>query len=152
MTRATSTKAPKPSRPLSKLLGDGQPILLYDGFCGLCDRFVRFVLRHDKHGSLKFATLQGKYGDAARASAPELARVDSVILLTPSGAYVRSAAALEVMRYLGGIWATTLILYALPRALRDWGYDRVAASRYRLFGKRDACRVPDTDTRARFLD
>ena len=134
------------------MLADGQAILLYDGLCGLCDRFVQFVLRHDKHGTLKFATLQGEYGEAARRASPELATIDSVVLLTPSGAYVRSTAALEVLRYLGGLWAATLVLYALPRALRDWGYDQVAARRYRLFGKYDSCRIPDPSVRARFLD
>lgn len=137
---------------LPKMLGDGQAVLLYDGVCGLCDRFVQFVLRHDKHGTLKFATLQGEYGEAARAAAPELATIDSLILLTPSGAYVRSTAALEVMRYIGGLWAATLVLYALPRVIRDWGYDRIAASRYRLFGRYDSCQIPDASVRARFLD
>jgi predicted DCC family thiol-disulfide oxidoreductase YuxK len=137
---------------LPKLLADGQAILLYDGVCGLCDRFVRFVLRHDTHGTLKFGTLQGAYGEAARAAAPELATIDSLVLLTPSGAYVRSTAALEVLRYIGGLWAATLVLYAFPRALRDWGYDQIAARRYRMFGKYDSCPIPDASVRARFLD
>ncbi|MEP7346631.1 MAG: DCC1-like thiol-disulfide oxidoreductase family protein [Gemmatimonadaceae bacterium] len=152
MARATSIPAPTARRSLPKLLGDGQAILLYDGVCGLCDGFVQFVLRHDKHGTLKFATLQGKYGEAARSAAPELAKIDSLVLLTPSGAYVRSTAALEVLRYIGGIWATTLVLYGLPRALRDWGYDQIAARRYRMFGKYDSCPIPDASVRARFLD
>ncbi|MBV6521029.1 MAG: hypothetical protein MNPFHGCM_01152 [Gemmatimonadaceae bacterium] len=134
------------------MLAGGQAILLYDGLCGLCDRFVQFVVKHDRHGTLKFATLQGAFGRAARAAAPELARIDSLILLTPSGAYVRSSAALEVMRYLGGVWALALTLYAVPRAIRDWGYDRIAARRYRVWGRYDSCPVPDASVRGRFLD
>lgn len=152
MARATPVPAPTARPPLRKLLDDGQAILLYDGVCGLCDRFVQFVLRHDTHGTLKFATLQGSYGAASRAASPELATIDSLILLTPSGAYVRSTAALEVLRYIGGLWAATLVLYALPRGLRDWGYDQIAASRYRVFGKYDSCPIPDASVRARFLD
>jgi predicted DCC family thiol-disulfide oxidoreductase YuxK len=40
----------------------------------------------------------------------------------------------------------------VPRVLADWVYDRVASVRYRLFGKREACRVPAPEERARFLD
>ena len=150
--RAPSAPAPAARPALKKVLSDGEAILLYDGVCGLCNRFVQFVLRYDKHGTLKFATLQGAYGEAARTTAPELATIDSLVLLTPSGAYVRSTAALEVIRYIGGLWAATLVLYALPRRLRDWGYDQIAARRYRLFGKYDSCRIPDASARARFLD
>ncbi len=152
MARATSTPVATARRALNKMLGDGQAILLYDGVCGLCHRFVQFVLRHDTHGMLKFATLQGEYGEAALAAAPELRKIDSLVLLTPSGAYVRSTAALEVLRYIGGLWGATLVLYAFPRALRDWGYDQVAAKRYRFFGKYDSCPIPDASVRARFLD
>lgn len=152
---ATGTSAPRPTaaqRQLAKRMADGEAILLYDGVCGLCDRFVQFVLRHDRHGTLKFATLQGPYGEGARSSLPGLADVDSLILVTPSGAYVRSAAALEVVRYLGGMWAALLVFYAVPRVLRDWVYDQVAKRRYRMFGRYDTCRIPEPATRARFLD
>lgn len=139
-------------RALAKRLADGEPVLFYDGVCALCNGFVKFVLRYDRHGSLKFATLQGELGDAAREMAPQLAGIDSLILITPSGAYVRSAGALEILRYLGGLWSLGLALYILPRALRDWAYDAIAARRYRTFGKYDACPIPEPSVRARFLD
>jgi predicted DCC family thiol-disulfide oxidoreductase YuxK len=151
MARTTPIPAPTARPSLPKLLSDGQAILLYDGVCGLCNGFVQFVLRHDKHGTLRFATLQGTYGVAARTAAPELEKIDSLVLMTPSGAYVRSTAALEVLRYIGGLWAATLVLYALPRVLRDWGYDQIAVRRYRMFGRYDACPIPDASVRARFL-
>ncbi|MFN8572004.1 MAG: DCC1-like thiol-disulfide oxidoreductase family protein [Gemmatimonadaceae bacterium] len=137
---------------LATRLADGDAILLYDGVCGLCDRFVQFVLRHDRHRTLKFATLQGSFGDGARASLPGLADVDSLVLVTPSGAYIRSTAALEVMRYLGGVWSLALVSYVVPRPLRDWVYDQVAKRRYRIWGRYDTCQIPDPAVRQRFLD
>jgi predicted DCC family thiol-disulfide oxidoreductase YuxK len=65
---------------------------------------------------------------------------------------VRSTAALEVARYLGGAWSATLAAYALPRLMRDWLYDFIARRRYGLFGKLDACPIPAPDVRERFLD
>lgn len=153
MARAsTSARDPSAQRALATHLAHGDAILLYDGMCSLCNRFVQFVLRHDQHGSLKFATLQGKFGDGARASLPALAGIDSLILVTPSGAYARSTAALEVMRYLGGPWALALALYMVPRAIRDWAYDQIAKRRYRMFGAYEACPTPDPSVRPRFLD
>lgn len=149
MKAPASRRAPK---LLAGALAEGHSLLLYDGTCGLCDRFVQFILRHDTHTVMRFATLQGRYGDAARKAMPELAAVDSVVLVTRSGAYVRSTAALEVMRYLGGVWALALVLYALPRPLRDWGYDVIARRRNRVFGRVEACPLPAPDVRARFLD
>lgn len=127
-------------------------MLLYDGVCGLCDRFVQFILRHDRSGSMSFATLQGSYGEEARRLIPGLDQVDSLVLLHRDGAWIRSTAALEVARYLGGGWSLAAAFYVVPRVIRDAVYDWVARRRYRVFGKYDACPLPSPETRARFLD
>lgn len=127
-------------------------ILLYDGLCGLCNGTVQFVLARDPGGPMRFATLQGEIGQAAIKAIPELATVDSVVLLHRDGAWVRSTAALELARYLGGGWTLALVGYLVPRPLRDWAYDAIARRRYRWFGRYDACPIPSPETRARFLD
>lgn len=139
-------------RRLAELLARHGYILLYDGVCGLCNGFVQFVLKRDKVGAMHFATLQGELGKAALRQLPEIADVDSVVLLHREGAWVRSTAALEVARYLGGPWAATLAAYAVPRIMRDWLYDVIARRRYRWFGKHESCPVPAPDVKERFLD
>ena len=37
------------------------PILLYDGVCGLCNRFVQFILRRDRDAVFRFAALQSAF-------------------------------------------------------------------------------------------
>ena len=37
------------------------PILLYDGVCGLCNRLVQFVLKRDSSGHFRFASLQSDF-------------------------------------------------------------------------------------------
>lgn len=146
---ARATAAPS----LDALLAEHGLILLYDGVCGLCDRSVQFILRHDRTGTMRFATLQGALGESARKRLPQLAGVDSVILLHPGGAWVRSTAVLEVLRYLGSGWGVLGALgYLLPRVLRDWMYGVVARTRYRLFGQYASCPLPSPETRGRFLD
>jgi predicted DCC family thiol-disulfide oxidoreductase YuxK len=134
------------------------PVLLYDGLCGFCDGTVQFILRHDRRGTLKFATLQGEFARGVIARHPELAGVDSLVLVEPDPAtgqenvYVRSTGALRVARYLGGAWHLTRATAIVPRFLRDWAYDAFARIRYRVFGRYDRCPIPTPDQRARFID
>jgi len=149
-----SPRRPPPSpapTPLAPLLQEHGFVLLYDGVCGLCNRTVRWILRHDRDGAMRFAPLDSAIGREARRLLPSLAGVDSVILLHRDGAWVKSTAVLEIARYVGGPWRLALIGYLLPRALRDWMYDRVARVRYRVFGRYDACPLPPPEQRQRFL-
>ncbi|MGH7719482.1 MAG: thiol-disulfide oxidoreductase DCC family protein, partial [Gemmatimonadaceae bacterium] len=119
------------------------PILLYDGVCGLCDRFVQFVLRHDRRGTMRFAPLQGQLGQKTLATINQHAGsspIDSVVLLCDDRTLVRSDAVMEVLRYLGGRWHALAVLgRVVPRSLRDRLYDAVARRRYAMFGRYDAC-------------
>jgi len=109
-----------------------RPVLLYDGLCGFCDGTVQFILKHDRHGTLRFATLQGDFARSVIARHPEVAGVDSLVLVEPevgSGrerVYVRSDGALRVARYLGGAWHLARVVAIVPRVLRDWAYDAFA--------------------------
>jgi predicted DCC family thiol-disulfide oxidoreductase YuxK len=136
------------------------PVLLYDGTCGFCARSVQFVLDHerDRH-SLTFARLAGALGDDLRRRHPALASVDSVIWFEPADdagggtAFVRSAAVLRVLRYLGGGWRVLGLLGTIvPRSLRDWLYDVVARRRRTLVRRSPSCLVPSAEQRKRFLD
>ncbi len=131
-------------------------VLLYDGVCGLCDSVVQWVLDHDPEGRFHLAPLQGETADALRARHPSIPRdLDTMVVVTtgPEGerVFLRSAAAFQVARALGGWLRPLSWLAILPRPLTDLGYRMVAASRYRLFGKLDACRLPSPSERARFL-
>jgi predicted DCC family thiol-disulfide oxidoreductase YuxK len=129
----------------------GSPILLYDGVCALCNGFVKFVLRFDRRGTLRFAPLDGDAGTEARERFPELQRIDSIVLLRDGAPLVRSAAAIEILREMGGIWRLAALGYLLPRPIRDALYDWVARNRYEQFGKLEACPIPAPEVRKRFL-
>jgi predicted DCC family thiol-disulfide oxidoreductase YuxK len=133
-------------------------VLLYDGVCGFCDGTVQFILRHDRKKTLRFATLQGEYAREVFARHPEIAGVDSLVLVErdlSSGServFVRSAGALRVAEYLGGPWHLARGLAIIPRFIRDAGYDAFARVRYRVFGQYDSCPIPSPEQRARFID
>lgn len=136
---------------------DQRPVLLYDGSCGFCAESVQLVLRHDRVGTLQFAALDSSLGRAVLARHPELGRVDSVVWYQPgtdgAGEVVltRSTAALQVARYLGGLWRLATVAGLVPRVFRDALYDLVARHRHQLTDGGRRCLVPTPDQRARFL-
>jgi predicted DCC family thiol-disulfide oxidoreductase YuxK len=135
---------------------DRQLVMLYDGVCGFCNKSVQFVLDHDRRGTMRFAALQSDFGVAVLERHPELKDIDSVVLLESSAGtervHVRSAAALRLSGYVGGIWGLARVAYIIPRPVRDFFYDLFARYRYRLFGKYDSCLLPPPEVRGRFLD
>lgn len=134
------------------------PILLYDGVCGLCNGAVRFLLKHDRRGRFRFAPLQGPYAsEVLTRHGKDPDRLETVYVVLDPGLPAerllsKARAALYVGKELGGPWAAARVFGILPTRLLDLGYDAVARSRYRLFGKHDECPLPDPRHRARFLD
>lgn len=127
------------------------PVVFFDGVCGFCNRSVDFVLSRDRAGRIRFAPLQGE--TAQRLLSPaDVANLNSLVLWTPAGAYRRTAAVCRILWLLGGGWAICgTLLWLIPRPLRDLGYALIARNRYRLFGRKETCRLPTPAERARFL-
>lgn len=131
---------------------NAQPVLFFDGVCGLCNRFVDFVLKHDRRGRIFLAPLQG---DTAAAALPEnvLHELDTVVFLEGNQWQIRSSAIVRIFWKLGGIWSVLgTLLWIIPKPIRDLAYRVIATNRYRLFGKHETCRMPTPGERARFLD
>ncbi len=128
-------------------------VLLFDGVCNLCTWSVQFVLKHDRQGEIKFASLQSQ---AAQAILREFNRdrtgFDSVIYIKHGHLYERSNAALEVIKEFAPVWQALLMFKLLPRPLRDAVYNLIANYRYKVFGKRDSCYWPSSDISHRFLE
>ena len=129
-------------------------IVFFDGVCLLCEGSVQFLLERDGERRLQFATLQGETARALLGEESAQA-LESMVYLVEDAAgarrYERSDAVLRILRDLGGIWRVIGWLRIVPRPLRDAVYRRIAANRYRWFGKKDECRAPATDERERFL-
>jgi predicted DCC family thiol-disulfide oxidoreductase YuxK len=135
------------------------PILLYDGVCGLCNRFVQFVLRRDRNTVFRFALLQSPLAATilARhgANATALDTVYAVVNYELPDEYVlsRSNAAIFVLKQLpGACRPAAFVLQAVPKFLRDAAYNVVARNRYAIFGRSEVCLLPRDEDRPRFLD
>ena len=131
---------------------DDKSILFFDGVCGLCNSFIDFVLKHYRNGRVVFAPLQGETA-AANLPAEDAETLDTVVFLDGGQATRRSSAIVRILIRLGGFWKLLgSVLWLVPRPLRDIGYKVIARNRYRFFGKKETCRMPTPQERARFLD
>lgn len=132
-----------------------EPLLLYDGACGLCAASVQFILRHERRHTLRFAALQSEAGIRIRARYPELANVDSMVWVEGESGRervaVRSAAVMLAARYLGGPWSMVAAGRVLPARLRDAIYDVIARHRHTFFGGPEHCYLPPPEMMSRFL-
>jgi predicted DCC family thiol-disulfide oxidoreductase YuxK len=129
-----------------------QPVILYDGVCGLCDRFVQFIITHDPSAKIKLAPLQSESAIALlqKFHLP-ITAFSTVVLIEEEKSYIKSAAVLRSLNYLDGAWKFFTILKIIPTPLSDFMYDFVARYRYRWFGKFDACIIPSPEIKSRFL-
>jgi predicted DCC family thiol-disulfide oxidoreductase YuxK len=127
-------------------------LVLYDGVCGLCDRFVQFLLKRDTKGVLSFTPLQGEMAKNVRAKHPALPETLSTVAYLKDGRLLlRSRAVFAIWRELGGLWSVLGGFRFLPAFLTDLGYRIVAGIRYRIWGKKDSCNIPENADTARFF-
>ena len=130
-------------------------IVLFDGSCGLCNGFVRFVIQRDARGRFAFASLQSSLGCALLAAlgraevAPE--GFETVVLIEGDSLYERSAAVLRVLRQLGWPWSFARFLLRVPAPALDAVYRLVARNRHRWSQGTGQCLLPTGELRRRFL-
>ena len=127
-------------------------IVFYDGYCPMCNGWVRRLLRWDRSGRLCFAPLEG---ETARALlTPIHARYleeDTIIFYDRGVIAFRSEAALQVARHLGFPFSLAVVGRLIPRSWRDGIYDAIASRRYRWGARYDTCPIPPAESRSRFL-
>lgn len=126
-------------------------IVFFDGYCGLCNKSVDWLLSQDRKGQIKFAPLQG---DTAKLllSESDRADLDTVIVWDRGGTFKRSEAIFKAIALVGPQWNLLVaVLNFIPVKIRDIVYRAVAANRYPVFGKRDTCRLPAQNEQQRFL-
>lgn len=130
------------------------PIVVYDGVCLLCSRWVRFLLQRDPQRQFRFASVQSESGRQlmlAHGLDPDTPL--SLLLVEDGRGYTDTDAIARVLRRLGRLpWTViSLGMRATPHLLRDPLYRVVARNRYRLFGRSEQCFVPSEQQRAQFM-
>lgn len=148
----------QPARQAQIHGGPGTHLVLFDGVCGLCDHLVQFTLKYDRRAVFDFAALQSATGRSITQSwghNPEDLSTFFVVANYQTARphpLTRSAAALFLLGELGWPWRAARLFQRLPHVLGDPLYDVIARNRYRIFGTREQCRLPEASIRKRFID
>lgn len=131
---------------------DENHIVIYDGLCNLCDISILFIIRNDQRGKFKFVSCQSELGRKLQCRYEvDTIQEGTVILIKHGEVYIRSDAAVEIARELDSVWKYVSFLRVLPRPFRDYLYTVVSKNRYRWFGKKNECLLPDDHLRKRFI-
>jgi len=127
-------------------------VILYDGVCVFCSRWVRFVAVRDKARRFRFTAIQSGYGTRlAQAFGINPDDPDTNAVIHGGEVFFKSDAALMVLSQLPG-WRWVSALRRVPDPLRDAVYNLVARHRYKIFGKYEECFVPDAELRGRVME
>ena len=130
------------------------PILLFDGICNFCNRWVNFIIRHDKKGKIKFAALQSEAGKKileAHGLSHLINNFDTFVFIENNKVHTRSSAGVRIAKHLSGGWKLFSIFIIVPAFIRDAVYNWIAKNRYNWWGKRNECMIPSEEMKARFL-
>ena len=134
------------------------PIVLYDGVCGLCNHAVQFLLKRDRRDRLRFASLQSDFAATLlKRHGVDNQDLDTVYVVLDQGEagealLAKSDAFLQFAKEIGGVWSIARLGRIIPRPVRNWLYDFVARHRYQVFGKHETCMLPDPRHKHKFIE
>lgn len=127
-------------------------IVLFDGVCVFCDSTVDAIIKHDKEGKMKFASLQSELGQKIMNFCGyhnnELA---TIVFIKEKEVFTKSQAIIEICKLLVGFPRLFVVLEIIPPKIRDFLYSFFSKYRYNLFGKKSQCNIPTQEKRARYL-
>lgn len=148
--RSAAEASTEPDATSTSRQGD-QAVVFFDGVCGLCNSTVDFVMARDERRQFLFAPLQGETAQR-ELEARDIESLSSMALKVDDKVYRASSAVSRMLWRLGGVWSVLGgLLWLIPWPIRHVGYKSIAALRYKLFGKKESCRMPTPEERERFL-
>ncbi len=113
--------------------------------------FVDFVMWADSRAEIFFSPVQGETAEKFSLYQSQPPREWKIAYVDEKGIYEGADAVLLVLRRLGGLWKIPALFIYLPRSVKGYFYGIMSGNRYRLFRKRETCRLPSPEERERFL-
>lgn len=131
---------------------ENKGVILFDGYCTLCSWSVQFIIKRDKQDYFRFASLQSEIGKSLihQFGIPEDFD-QSVVLIKDNSIYFKSEAVLRITKRLRHLWPFLYVFIIIPKLIRDGIYSFIAKNRFRWFGKKDSCYMPEEDLSYKFL-
>lgn len=127
-------------------------LILFDGVCNFCNFWVNFIIVRDRKARFNFTPLQSVNAQQfLKSKSIDSTKIDSIVLIVNDEIFLKSSAVIQIARKLDGFWKLFYIFIIIPPFLRNRIYDFVASKRYKWFGRRDTCRIPNDSEKERFI-
>jgi predicted DCC family thiol-disulfide oxidoreductase YuxK len=124
--------------------------IIYDGYCRLCNWWVRFLIKYDKRDKFRFVPNHLLKNDELFASVSSL---ETAVVVYNSGKYYQSSdAVIEIVRQLSFPWRAFKYFRFIPRKIREAIYFWIAENRKVFFGEFDTCPIVPLEHRHKFPD
>ena len=128
-------------------------IILFDGVCNLCNSLVNKIIRLDKHDKFLFASLQGKKGkEIIKEFNLQEKNIDSIVLYSNKEIKIKSRAVINIIYNINPLFRFIIIFRIIPSFILDLIYDFVSKRRYKWFGKKNKCMIPDKNIQSKFIE
>ena len=121
---------------------NNKKVVVFDGVCKLCNKYVLFIAKNDKEDIFRFISLQNKkvLKELDRREFSSNAN-KSILLIDKSNIKVASSAVLSICYDLRFPYNILYIGIIIPPFIRDVVYNYIAKHRYNIFGKVDHCSI-----------
>lgn len=141
------------NKKAAALIKQHKKIILFDGVCHLCSRNVQFIFKRDKTASIMFCPVQSDTGKCIlQHFGLPTDQHDSVVFIENGHAFLKSDAVIHMWQHLQFPWPMLTVVRFCPVFIRDAIYLTIATNRYRWFGKRETCMMPDSELAKRFIN
>lgn len=128
-------------------------IVFYDGYCGLCNRLVIFLLKYERNDNISYCSLQSEFAKSFLKDFNIPMKIETIYYFSEGKLYKRTEAIKKVIRNLKSPFLIIYYIVAItPEFLREYFYKLFAKNRYKWFGKMDDCKIPSAKNKERFLN
>ena len=125
-------------------------IVFFDGVCNLCNSSVQLLLKLDKDEVFSFSSLQSTYSQSIIPKDIQIEK-DSIVLFKNEHFYSEAEAVFEIVKSLDNWTKVLLVFKVFPLNWNNVIYRWIAKNRYKIFGRKEECMIPDPNVRNRFL-
>lgn len=133
-------------------MNESSPIWLFDSVCVLCETSVRFTIRHEIAPNIRFVSIQSVRGrEIANENGIDPDDPESFLFIENGETHAKSDGVIALANHLKYPARMIKFGWVVPKFIRDRAYDIIALNRYKLFGRRNECIIPDELMRHRFV-
>ena len=129
-------------------------VVFFDGVCNLCSESIQFIIKNDRNNVFKFSSLQSEFAQKtlSNKNIKEISTSRTIILLSNNNTYAKSGAVLRIARLLRFPLNLLYIFIIVPPFIRNAIYEYISNNRYRWFGKKAECWIPDETLKYKFIN